>query len=79
MEKMEKKDKKQKEKIFSNKIRMILTEKEMTQQELCDRTGLDASHVSKIILGKKRCISLPIALKICRVLEKPVEEVFTIK
>ena len=73
------KEKKEKDKIYSNKIRIILTEIEMSQQELCDLTGIDPSHISKIILGKKRCLSLPTALRICKVLNKPVEEVFTIK
>jgi DNA-binding Xre family transcriptional regulator len=81
MKTMQKKDKikKEREKIYFNKIRGILKDIEMSQQELCDLSGIDASHISKIILGKKRCISLPIALKICKALKKPVEEVFIIK
>jgi len=68
--------KKSKEKIHGNNIRKILEEIEMTQQELSDLTSLSSSFVSKIILGKRRCISLPIAFKISSALNRPVEEVF---
>ena len=71
--------KKPKEKIHGNNIRKILEEIEMTQQELSDLTSLSSSFVSKIILGKRRCISLPIAFKISNALNKPVEEVFIAK
>ena len=62
--------KKDKEKIHSNKIRQILQETGMSQQELAD-LSLDgnAAHLSRI----------PIAIKISRVLKKPVEEVFIYK
>lgn len=76
----EKKVKKPKEKLHSNKIRMILDEIGMSQQELADLT-LDgnAAHLSRIINGQRRCISLPIAIKISKVLKRPVEEVFIYK
>ena len=79
-EKKEKKVKKPKEKLHSNKIRLILDEIGMSQQELADLT-LDgnAAHLSRIINGQRRCISLPIAIKISKVLKKPVEEVFIYK
>jgi DNA-binding XRE family transcriptional regulator len=72
--------KKDKEKLHSNKIRQILQETDMTQQELAD-LALDgnAAHLSRIINGQRRCISLPIAIKISRVLNRPVEEVFVYK
>lgn len=74
------KEKKPKEKLHSNKIRMILEEIGMTQQELAD-LALDGrtSHLSRIINGQRRCISLPIAIKIANVLNKPVEEIFIYK
>jgi DNA-binding XRE family transcriptional regulator len=76
----EKKVKKPKEKLHSNKIRIILDEIGMSQQELADLT-LDgnAAHLSRIINGQRRCISLPIAIKISKVLKRPVEEVFIYK
>lgn len=75
-----KKEKKPKEKLHSNRIRLILQEIGMSQQELADLT-LDgnAAHLSRIINGQRRCISLPIAIKISKVLERPVEEVFIYK
>jgi DNA-binding XRE family transcriptional regulator len=74
------KEKKPKEKLHSNKIRIILTEIGMSQQELAD-LALDgnAAHLSRIINGQRRSISLPIAIKISTVLKKPVEEVFIYK
>lgn len=80
MKEEEKKVKKPKEKLHSNKIRIILDEIGMSQQELADLT-LDgnAAHLSRIINGQRRCISLPIAIKISKVLKRPVEEVFIYK
>ncbi len=68
--------KKEHEKIHGNRIRILLKEKGITQQEFADMTGLGASHLSKIILGKRRCISLPIAFKIAACLNMQVEDVF---
>jgi DNA-binding XRE family transcriptional regulator len=69
--------KKPKEKIHSNRIRQILAKMGMSQQELADIT-LDgkSGHLSRIINGQRRCISLPIAMKIANALKMPVEEVF---
>lgn len=72
-------EKKSKETIHSNRIKVILEEIGMSQQELADTTQLNASHLSKIILGKRRCISLPIAFKISNALNKTIEEVFIAK
>lgn len=74
------KEKKPKEKLHSNKIRIILAEIGMSQQELAD-LALDgnAAHLSRIINGQRRSISLPIAIKISTVLKRPVEEVFIYK
>ena len=79
-EKKEVKVKKPKEKLHSNCIRIILEQTGMTQQELADIT-LDGNtaHLSRIINGQRRCISLPIAIKIANALNKPVEEVFIYK
>jgi DNA-binding XRE family transcriptional regulator len=74
------KPKKPKEKLYSNRIRVILEEIEMTQAELAD-IALDgnAGYLSRIINGGRRCISLPIAIKISSALGRPVEEVFIYK
>lgn len=69
--------KKPKEKLHSNRIRIILNEIEMSQQELADLAlNGNAAHLSRIINGQRRSISLPIAIKISTVLKRPVEEVF---
>jgi hypothetical protein len=72
-----KKVKKPKEKLYSNNIKMILDEIGMTQVELAD-LAVDGNtpYLSKIINGKRRHISLPIAFKIAKALNRPVEEVF---
>ena len=74
------KEKKPKSKMYSNRIKQILRETGMSQQELADLT-LDgnAAHLSRIINGQRRCISLPIAIKISNALKRPVEEVFIYK
>jgi DNA-binding XRE family transcriptional regulator len=79
-EEQEVKAKKPKEKLHSNKIRLILAEIGMSQQELAD-ICLDGrtSHLSKIINGQRRCISLPIAIKISHALKRPIEEIFIYK
>lgn len=77
---MEKKERKPKEKLHSNRIRIILEEIEMSQAELADLAlDGDAAHLSRIINGQRRSISLPIAIKIANVLKRPVEEVFIYK
>jgi len=72
-------EKKSKETIHSNRIKLILEEIGMSQQELADITQLNTSHLSKIILGKRRCISLPIAFKISNALNRKIEDVFVAK
>jgi DNA-binding XRE family transcriptional regulator len=72
--------KKPKEKLHSNRIKIILEEIGMSQQELADLSlSGNAAHLSRIMNGQRRCISLPIAIKICKILNKPVEEVFIYK
>jgi DNA-binding XRE family transcriptional regulator len=74
------KPKKAKEKIYGNRIKIILDEIQMSQIELAD-IALDgnASHLSRIINGQRRCISLPIAMKIANALKRSVEDVFIYK
>jgi plasmid maintenance system antidote protein VapI len=74
------KTKKPKEKLHSNKIKAILVEIGMSPQELADLAlNGNAAHLSRIINGQRRCISLPIAMKIAKVLGRSVEEVFVHK
>ncbi len=74
--KMTAKKTKPKSKLYGNKIRQILQDIEMSPQELADRIETSPSHISRIINGQRRCISLPIAMKIALVLGRPVEEIF---
>ena len=75
-----KKVKKPKERLHSNRIRIVLDEIGMTQQELAYIScNGNASHLSRIINGQRRSISLPIAIKISRALNRPVEEIFIYK
>jgi transcriptional regulator with XRE-family HTH domain len=75
-----KKQRKPKEKLHSNRIRIILDEIGMSQQELADiALDGDASHLSRIVNGQRRSLALPTAIKIAQALGKPVEEVFIYK
>ena len=74
------KEKKPKEKIHGNRIREILEQIGMSQQELADITlNGNAAHLSRIMNGQRRCISLPIAFKIAEALNLQVEDVFIYK
>lgn len=68
--------KKPKSKMYSNRIRAILDEINMTQQELADNINTNPAHLSRIINGQRKCISLPIAMKIAKGLGRSVEDVF---
>lgn len=73
-------ERKPKEKIHGNKIREILEQIGMSQQELADITlNGNAAHLSRIMNGQRRCISLPIAFKIAEALNLQVEQVFIYK
>jgi DNA-binding XRE family transcriptional regulator len=70
------KEKKPKSKMYSNKIKEILRESGMTQQELADIVETNPAHLSRIINGQRQCISLPIAMKIAKALKYSVEDIF---
>jgi plasmid maintenance system antidote protein VapI len=69
------KPKKPKETI-KNRLGEVLKEKQMTQQELSDITGLYASHISEIITGRRKGVSLPTAIKISKALGVELDEIF---
>jgi DNA-binding XRE family transcriptional regulator len=74
------KAKKVRDRMFGNKIRAILDEKGMCQQELADLAlNGDRQHLSSIILGKKPCLSLSVAFRISTALGMPIEDVFVYK
>jgi DNA-binding Xre family transcriptional regulator len=69
------KPKKPKETI-KNRLGEVLAEKQMTQQELSDLTGLYPSHISEIITGKRKGVTLPTALKISQALNVEITDIF---
>ena len=74
------KERKPKEAVYSNRIRAILKEKNMTQKELSViALNGNKSHLCRIINGSNQHISLPIAYKIAKALGRPIEEVFICK
>jgi DNA-binding XRE family transcriptional regulator len=70
------KEKKPKSKMYSNRIKEILRETGMSQQELADIIETNPAHLSRIINGQRQCISLPIAMKIAKALNHTVEAIF---
>lgn len=70
---------KERAKIEGNRIKEILEIKGISQAELCERTGLDKSHISRIISNKMLGLSLSIAYRISVALDEPIENVFIIK
>jgi DNA-binding XRE family transcriptional regulator len=70
------KEKKPKSKMYSNRIKEILRETGMSQQELADTIETNPAHLSRIINGQRQCISLPIAMKIAKALNHTVEDIF---
>lgn len=69
-----------KSEVHSNRIRVILREKNMTQKSLADiALQGNKSHLCRIINGSNRCLSLAIAYKISKALDKSIEEVFIFK
>ena len=67
---------KPKEQLKGNLIKQILEHRDMTQSELSDLSGIPTQHLSRIVNGQRKCISLPIAFKIARALKLQVEDVF---
>lgn len=70
--------KKKPEAIKQNTIQKAMEAKGITQSEMCRKLKMDKSHLSRIISGQKKNISLPIALKIAKFLEVPVDKLFKI-
>lgn len=77
--KKKKKAKRMPPKIHANYIVKLLKERDMCQQEFADILGISKGFMSLIIRGKKRYMSLPMAVRISRALGCNVEEVFSIK
>jgi DNA-binding XRE family transcriptional regulator len=73
------KNKKPKLRLKENKVKAKLQEIEMSQQELADRVGTNRAHINKIANQNSPAISLPIAIKIAKILKTPVEQLFVVQ
>ena len=60
---------------MKNTIRVLRAEKRWTQAELAARLGVSRNSVNAIETGKYDP-SLPLALRIAKLFEQPVEEIF---
>lgn len=59
-----------------NRIKEILSDHGITQEELALRVGLSQSEISRIANEKRKDLTLRNASKIAKALGKPVEYVF---
>ena len=60
---------------MKNRIRVLRAEHDWSQAEVADRLGIARQTVNALETGKY-APSLPLAFKISRLFEKPVEEIF---
>jgi DNA-binding XRE family transcriptional regulator len=72
-------ERKAKEKLTEIRIREIMKKKGIKQSELAEAIGVGRSHITRIIDGDRLCISLPIAMKIAKALNTPIDEIFIFK
>jgi putative transcriptional regulator len=63
---------------MENKIRVARAERRLTQQQLADQTGVSRQTINAIESGKF-VPSTIVAMKIARVFERPVEEIFSLE
>ncbi|MBS0297399.1 MAG: helix-turn-helix transcriptional regulator [Proteobacteria bacterium] len=60
---------------MKNRLRVLRAEREWSQADLADRLGVSRQTVNAIETGKYDP-SLPLAFKIARVFEAPIEQIF---
>jgi putative transcriptional regulator len=65
-------------KVLDNKISVYRAEKKMTQQELADAVGVSRQTILSIEKNRYNP-SLILAIKIAKVLDKPIMDVFDYK
>ena len=63
---------------MKNSIRVARATQKMTQQQLADAIGVSRQTINAIESGKF-VPSTVLALKVARLFEKPVEEIFTLE
>ncbi|SDI14932.1 putative transcriptional regulator [Alteribacillus persepolensis] len=57
----------------------LLAEKDVTPQELQNKTGLDARTIRKMLDGNVKTLSFDVVARICTALDCGVEELIVIK
>ena len=60
---------------MKNRLRVIRAERRWSQQDLADRIGVSRQSVNAIETGKYHP-SLPLAFKIARLVDLPIEQIF---
>ncbi|HOA25768.1 MAG: helix-turn-helix transcriptional regulator [Aggregatilineales bacterium] len=60
---------------MKNRLKLLRTERGLTQAEVADRLGVSRQTVHAIEVGKYDP-SLPLAFKIARLFERRIEEIF---
>lgn len=60
---------------MKNRLKLLQTERGLTQAEVADRLGVSRQTVHAIEVGKYDP-SLPLAFKIARLFERRIEEIF---
>lgn len=61
--------------VVKNRIRVLRAERDWSQAEVADRLGIARQTVNALEAGKY-APSLPLAFKISKLFEKPVEDIF---
>jgi putative transcriptional regulator len=60
---------------MKNRLRVLRAEREWSQADLAERTGVSRQTINALETGKYDP-SLPLAFKIAAVFRKPIEEIF---
>jgi putative transcriptional regulator len=60
---------------MESKLKEIMKEQGRTQNWLSEKVGVNKATIS-LIINKKSIPTLPVALRIAKVLEKPVEDIW---
>jgi putative transcriptional regulator len=60
-----------------NRLKVLRAERDWSQQDLADQLGVSRQTINAIET-EKYDPSLPLALKVARLFERPVEEIFTL-
>ena len=64
-------------KISYNKLWKMLIDKNMTRQNLCEKTGISAATMAK--LGKGKNVNTDVLVRICKELECDITDIMEIE